>query len=394
MLTIEEFLEKLGKKEPNYIEKCEKNKIIVSNKMLLPNYAVDCLISCIGRLQKDGKNEDVEKRIYDIIKEPSLENGIVYETLVYDWLYKHYIPFELQPHIEQDDCFKTSLNGYDADGKIENVIFDVKTFSFGMPRYQELSSKLNSLIKEKYKEKVTKGISDKNLASEICYGNYYITVSGNANLSSDMFEKKYLGKEKEVFNSLFDEKNKIFTDYLLKDSEFYIEIRAHYREFIKPNEDDEKKKYNFYYSLSEFDSTEWAMNNQYQLLRHGSQFCRTFPYMIICPYDNYKCNKLFGDNDKYLTFRYLCRRMFMYHTKIENRCLQDFDGKAQNKVSVATAAKKLSAVLFLDVSQKKEKSEGYLYVNPNADNLLRRYFYDLNFRSNGICIDDFKYDNY
>lgn len=395
MKIVKDFLEMLQERDLDYTEKCKKKKLDLNHNILLSDNVIACLVSCIENLKRDGQDNDVEKRIYDILRNPTPENGIVYETLVYDWLYKHYVGFEIQPHIGRDDCFKESLNGYDADGKIDNTIFDVKTFSFGMPRYQELQRTLNTIIKQKCKERVNVGISSENKTNEIYYGNYYITISGNADLSSDMFEQKYLGKETEIFKRLFDEKNQIFKDYILKDQEFYIEIRAHYRETVKSGEIGSRTRNNIYTAISEFDPAEWAWNNQYQLLRHGSQFCRPFPYIVICPYDNYKCNKVFGDKDRYLTFRFLCRRMFMSHTKMENRYLHEFDGKAQRGVSVADAARKLSAVLFLEVSQEEgEMTEGYLYVNPNADNSLERSICDIVFRSNGICVDDFRYDNY
>ena len=126
-------------------------------------------------------------------------------------------------------------------------------------------------------------------------------------------------------------------------------------------------------TISELNLDEWAMNNQYQLLEHGSQFCRNKPFIIISAFDDFKCNRLRGNDESQYAFRSLCRRMFMLHTKMDNRKLFEFDGKADNKITVAAAARKLSGVLFLNVSDNEDHFSNSLFVNPNADNPMRGY---------------------
>ena len=59
-----------------------------------------------------------------------IENGKVYEALVYAWLERNEIPYMPQHYVAREDCFKTSFQGYDADGilKESNIVFDVKQF--------------------------------------------------------------------------------------------------------------------------------------------------------------------------------------------------------------------------------------------------------------------------
>ena len=76
------------------------------------------------------------------------------------------------------------------------------------------------------------------------------------------------------------------------------------------------------------------------------------------------------------------------------RSLREYDHQAKD-VSIATAAKKLSAILFVDLT-KKDRYEDFalwLYENPNADHKLPGYICG-GFRNIGCWVEDFKYDNY
>lgn len=381
-MNIDEFLLKINRKPEDF----KVSKVKLLQTMQFSNKRIDSLIETINQFD-DSKTS--EKYIKEILRKPSNENGKIYEILGYRWLYDHYVKFDLQPNLKKEECLKDNAESYDADGQIENIIFDIKAFGFGMPRYVEFSNKLNQLIDENKLIKVSDFIgsidSDDNerkdnnpTITNAVLGDYYITVSGKADLSSDDFEGKLNGREPDILKKLFAQKTN-YTDYTYNIES--IELRAHF-----------KKK--FMSTISSFNTEEWAMNNQYQLLKHGSQFSRYNPFIIICAYDDYRCNRLFGTQDKQYAFRSLCRRMFMFHTKMEEKKLSDFDGKADKNISVAAAAKKLSGVLFLDVSDNPDKHGDLFFINPNADFPLYSYQIDAFFRCNGVIVEDYKYDNY
>ena len=127
--------------------------------------------------------------------------------LVYYWFYRHGIPFEIQPKVSPEECLKAKADVYEADGDIDGALFDVKTFSFGIPRYKEFEDNLNVMIEENktkrlddfIKEANTK-LNSANIEDEIIselndkiknslMDEYYVKVSGNANLSSHDYEK-------------------------------------------------------------------------------------------------------------------------------------------------------------------------------------------------------------
>lgn len=380
-MTGEEFL--------NRLNETPKTIGILSNELVsainLSQIRIERLIKTINQLESAKEKIDYIKAV---LKNPSNDNGTIYELLAYYWLFEHHVSFKLHPMLEKEECFKEKAVNYVADGQIENIVFDIKTFSFGLPRYNELSNRLNRMLKDKQNETVCdyirpysakekdKCIDISNQAQDVL-GDYYITVSGKADLSSDFFEKILKDGCEKLLKSIFSQ-NPVNRDYFYKiDS---IDIRAHYRK-TRPT------------TLSIFDDDEWVENNQFQLLKHGSQFCRNNPFIIICAYDDYKCSRMLCSQ---MAFKTLCRRMFMLHTKLENRKLFEFDGKADRNISVAMAAKKLTGVLFIDVSDDDDDDDtigNMMFINPNADNQLFNYQIDNNFRYNGVEIIDYKFDN-
>lgn len=69
--------------------------------------------------------EDREKHFIEIVKKANMDNGKVYEFLVYAWLRKKCFKIEEQVLIKQEECLKK--NDYYADGSFEDIIFDVKS---------------------------------------------------------------------------------------------------------------------------------------------------------------------------------------------------------------------------------------------------------------------------
>ena len=191
-----------------------------------------------------------------------------------------HIPYSIQPFINSTECLKQ--NDYDADGVIEDCIFDVKTFGITLPNINRLQEKLNKLCPKEYSA-------------------YYITISGNLDIANDILTK-LLSKVPEPITKVFNEQNKTCTDFIYKLPEYQLELRAH-----------NTSKTNIMSSISEFNPYKWAMENQFYFFHHASQFCVDKPYIIICPYDS-KTAKHFasGSPESFgSSLRALCRRMFM-----------------------------------------------------------------------------------
>ena len=88
--------------------------------------------------------------------------------------------------------------------------------------------------------------------------------------------------------------------------------------------------------------------------------------------------------------------MFVNVSRFSDKMLHDYDGKAVQDISLSVVMRKVSAIIFMDVSQKwsYENCRTWVFVNPNADNPLKSYQIDQWFRQAGACIEDFMYDNY
>lgn len=151
-------------------------------------------------------------------------------------------------------------------------------------------------------------------------------------------------------------------------------------------------------TVSESDMRKWAMNNRFYFLKHGSQFCANVPYMIFCPFDSALSTPFTMQDAQqiYWQLRFLCRRMFIELSHINDRRLSDFDRKARSDTTVACAARKLSAIIFLDLTEKWEYNDCrvWVYTNPNADHPIPKYQINSWFRNYRAYIEDFEYDNY
>lgn len=363
MITTLEFFNELKEK----ISFLDIEKKILDVKIELPELQIKTLKDLFISWSKYLPEELVKGLIVDVLKKPNSENGKVYEALVYAWLDRHSIRYLPQVHIDQNNCFKASKQGYDADGIIEEngLIFDVKQFGLTLPHIETLRRKLQEELPEEF----------------------YLTISGGRNISVQDIKTHFLEKTKDIAQCIMNEKSKLHTDYLYRDRKFGLEFRA----YSKENTD-------LFTSISEFDLFEWAENNEFYFMYHASQFCTNSPYILFCPYDE-QLASMFSTEDRerlFWTFRALCRRIFMNLTKMDDRGITDFDRKAKNGISVATAAKKISAIIFLDVTEEFDYQNCRMFVfqNPNADCKIPRYQMDSLFRYAGATIDDFRFDNY
>ena len=325
---------------------------------------IEMLCKLFQNKSNEWSYDFIKVLLNDILKKPTSYNGKVYEALVYSWLDNHSVRFKPQENVLSKDCLKA--HDYEADGIIDgNIYFDVKQFGITLPHLDTLKRKLQEKIPEPY----------------------FVTVGGTKNISTRELEEKYLSRLPQLVKEIMSEENKLYCDYLYKDKDSGIEIRLHNREHE-----------NIFTSISEFDSYEWAENNQFYFMYHASQFCLNSPYIIICPFDGTCCCFFVGcdTRDVYDMLRPLCRRMFMNLINIKDRDICEFDDNAKEGIKVSTAARKVSAIVFLDVSKEYSFSEArmWAFLNPNADNKILNYQAHQLFRLNGAYVEDFRFDNY
>ncbi len=356
-------------------------------KIYLPDSYIKRIIDCFNYWTDHSQTDLAKKELNDFLANPSSQNGTVYEILAYQWFHKNCIHVEYQPEISKEDSLK-SKGAYQADGKIDDeIVFDIKTFSFGQPQYVKLQNDFNDMWKEErtrlieeQKVKVDNDDSTEDIPD------YYIMISGNSDLSTQMMSK-LLEKKQDIYKALFSECNKNFTDYIYHLQDYGLIIRAH---FYKSGE------VKSFTGISEFNVDRWAMLNETQVLSHCSQYCRNKPYFLIYPYDREKIRHMyFDDQNLFYAFRTLMRRSFL-HLQHNERYINGYDGKADKDMRVCEVIHKLSAVFFLDVTEEYEygKTNAFLFINPNADNPLKEIQVEHYFRQNGVTICDFYYDNY
>lgn len=362
MHTTKDFYEEIKYNIPDIV--CEN---ILDNEICLPNEQLEMLKYLLLTWCSNNMVDEAGKLLNDILKQPNSQNGKVYEALVYSWLSKHSIRYEQQFHVKKEDCFKKAQNGYDADGRIveNNIVFDIKQFGLTLPHIETLRKKLQ--------EKMPK--------------EYYLTIGGGKNISTREIKSDFLEKIDELVSSIMKPEHKNHTDYIYRDKKHGLEFRAW-----------EKKTNPVFTTISEFDLYEWAQNNEFYFMYHASQFCSNTPYILFCPFDR-RLAYIFSNNDKehtYIAFRALCRRIFMNLLKMENRRIDEFDGKAISSISISTASRKISAIVFMDVSEEYDYNNcrTFVYQNPNADYKINRYQIDTMFRYAGAYIEDFRFDNY
>lgn len=352
IMTVSEAYQKIFPNQENPYKDKEKEILIEEEHLCCINEYL-CSI-------KDIKER--KKCFEEIFAKPTMENGKTYEYLVYAWLRKKGFKFKTQVPIAVEKCLKA--NEYLADGELEGIIFDVKKFGISFPIYTQFEKKLQDEVAD-----------------------YIIRVEGNKYLDTKVIEKELISKSRDWIKQLFLQKPEgLYQDYRLLIPKYNIEIRAY-----------NKKRESAICSISEIDATQWAKENEFYFFRHGSQFCIDRPYMIICPFLPQDF-PFWGKDDGlvYHAFRYLCRRIFMNQVSKRGKFLKDFDGKAKKDISLEVAMRKLSAIMFLNISEKRDGLNGccWFYQNPNADFPVPDYFVRGELQTLGAYIDNFEYDNY
>ena len=361
-----------------------------ASELSLPDSYIKRIRDCINYWINHSQIDLAKKEFNDFLVKPSSENGTVYEILAYQWFHTNGIPIEYQPEISKENTLK-ARGTYRADGRLDDeIVFDIKSFSFGQPQYADLQNDLNAMWKKERERHIVKEEKEGYIISKKCeeslIPDYYIIISGYSDLSSQKMSE-LLGKKQDIYNNLFSEDKKHFTDYVYDLKEYGLKIRAYYN---KPS------KVNIHTGISEINVDKWAKENETQVLSHCSQFCRKDPFLLIYPYDRVKARYYYFDGQtQFYTFRTLMRRSFI-HLLQNEEYINDYDGKAISGIRVCEAIRKLSGVFFLDVTEEYEfgKNNAFLFINPNAENPMKECPVDNLFRMLGVTTYDFCYDNY
>ena len=361
------------------------------------------------------------------------------------------IRFDPQPHIEAEFCFKSSGDGYEADGEILELdcVFDVKEFGIGFPHIKDFKMKLQEQVDQLFSKKIKEYLEESNntirrLEQEI-----------DSQISDDLKHplKEEIDKEKRKQDRMDSEIKSKLWDYTItvdglinmgmdeladyiKNASYIAEklVNKAWQERINKWEDDstwnndnpivkhglgffqehvkglgltctlesniaQEVRGTSHMNVYEINAYEWAMKNKFYFMGDASQFVRNRPYMIICALDRHDNIFLNNVKDYDVYFRPLCRRIFIELNRMTNRSIQtSFDGKAKLGFSVSEAVKKITGIIFLETSEllntERFRTPMWIYLNPNADNPLLNYqVHQLHLIMPEI-IENFKYDNY
>jgi hypothetical protein len=342
-------------------------KTITEKNIPVNEYQAKCILDVLQHFKVNNHDAVAETLFKDVVHDyTSGGRGNVFEAMGYAWLRQQGISFTPQVQISQDDCLKRE--SYFADGVFngavgERIYFDIKSFGIGFPLLDTLQEKMQ---KDKRCE------------------NYRLLISGSMNISTPEFSKNYLERIDDLLDCLFSKPGPEESFAYRDDT---IEIIAY-----------SLQGYDIRGSSRSFHSYEWAQRNEFYFMYHGSQFCTTSPYIIICPFDKEHAFAFSSGDASEVdrSLRPLCRRMFIRLNQLTECKLTDYDPKAKSEISVSAASRKVSAILFIDVTKKYNYNNmrAWVYINPNADNKLHPYQICNFFRYNGVYVDDFEHDDY
>lgn len=408
------------------------------------------LIMTVEKLLQQGYNKVTHSLLKDILISRGENQGKFFEVMAYYYFLKKGICFKPQLHIESDFCYKMGKNGYYADGEILefSCIFDIKGFGIGFPHIRDFEMKLQKEVNCLFQEKIELFFDESNKIiteleqqkeNEICTDlenqetiinnekrknermknevknkkwNYTITVNGSYNMAMEKLTE-YIKSVADIAKDLVDRawkermskwedistwnnNNPIvmyglgFFQKQLKDLGLTCTLESGISTTMRGM---------CHTGIYEFSPYKWAMNNKFYFLGDASQFVKNQPYLIICVLD--KSDNIFlQDTNQYnVYFRPLCRRIFVELNRITDQDIQTvFDGKAKPTYPVSEAVKKITGIIFLEITGlvdvKNGKSPMWIYLNPNADNPLLKYQIDQLHILMPEIIEDYKYDNY
>ena len=341
-----------------------------NKSIFLTEYQMSTICEVIKRFTQNDQDygKTLLKNIF--VKRNGREtSGECFEAMVYGWLLEQRIRFLPQPSIKPEQCFKATKKDYEADGQIgikqPEAIFDVKRYGIGSTHF---------------------GTMEEYLSKE--FPNYIIQIGGDLACSAEDVGNNLLSKKDQVVDAIWDKikcANEVSGTVTLPTFRG-VEIKFTPRSCKISS------------IVSSQDYTLWARNNRFYFMSDCSQFCINVPYLIFCPFDNSLDTHLNYSSNRDVAFqlRFLCRRIFVELAHMDNRYIHEFDGKARNNITISAASKKITGIIFLDVTKKNSYNDCriWAFFNPNADNSLYNFQIDQWFRIPGAYIDTFEFDNY
>ena len=309
---------------------------------------IDALINTGGLLLSDAKN------MVKVLASNRSFYGSYCELRAYGWLYCQGAQFSTQIQLTGADVLNP--NGCKIDGRFDHspVYFDIKAFGF----QEHVAESFRTIL-----EKRLPGMT--------------VTIDGSMDVSVKDIEE-------HAFQHVSTLAETLMTDCHQYISQLNWEIRANLRQ---PGSISFQEKVINPFRLAE--------ENRYYPFKTACQFTRNAPFLLIFSYST-AFNKMLGLNfvgSTEITLRALARRAFIQLTN-DKTPANKFDGKVEPDVSITDAAKLLSGLLFIDLDQE---DSGWLFLNPNASNVLTGDEIDKIFGFNwrhSLAFDDFEYDNY
>ena len=392
-------------------------------KIKNPKYC-QALIFTIEELSKHGYSEVAKSLLKDILISKGQNQGKFFEMMAYYTLYKKRIDFTPQVHIKSESCFKQSNDGYEADGEITDLlcVFDVKEFGIGFPHITDFKIRLQEKVNQLFDKKISDFIEEcsneikkkDRIEEEKKAGlwNYTITIDGLCNMGTDELSSLIENVNtiaKKLVNQAWEERIDKWKDCSTWDTDNPIVKygKGFFQEKIKDigltctleSEISKNLRGVPYMGVYEMNTYEWAMKNKFYFMGDASQFVINQPYMVICVLDKSDNIFLHDINQYDAYFRPLCRRIFIELNRMTSRDIQtSFDGKARSGISISEASKKITGILFLEIStlldEERSKTPMWIYLNPNADNPLLGYQINKLHIMSPKIFEDYKFDNY
>jgi len=307
---------------------------------------LDHLISACGLTINDAKS-----LVRTLTNQRSFY-GSYCELRAYGWLHRQGVNFHTQIPLTNVDVLNP--NGCKIDGRINKplIYFDIKAFGF----QEYVTERFRSSLEERLP-----GMT--------------VTIDGSMDLDvTDISEHAF-----RTIESLATSMKNGGTHQI---SQLNWTIHV-------------KRSQSVSSSIQEINPYCLAKENRYYPFRSARQFTRNDAFLLVFPYST-AFNRWMGQDfvgSTEITLRSLARRAFMQMCH-DQTSASKFDKSVANNVTVADAAKLLSALLFIDLDKE---TTGWLFLNPRATHRLTKYHMDQIFGflwPHSLVFDDFGYDNY
>lgn len=307
--------------------------------------------------------------------------GAYSELAVYDWILSQKrfgkIPLEFDIRMDSSESFAGGFGkpDFDTDGYIPNTLFfDVKALVSNESKF------LDNVIDKA------------NAINPLISYSFY-----------DVQSAKFIESSSTGQNGLFKDLLSELNGYLSKNTNQSYESK-----FVKGlNIDIVYGKHST--AISTLNPYYSAMMDAQKIFRYATKFTKSTPFVLFVvwfPWFNREISSFCDFNKTY--YRSLARRVFCQYIDSDllfKNVVNEYTGSE----TIYDVTKKLSAIIFLedhsiqyeinDETYKnvdcESKIGAYVYLNPNADNPIKKHVKKYRSLISGVCdYDDFEFDNY